>query len=976
MAAAGGSLSVIALISGGKDSFYSILHCQANGHRVVALANLYPSGAAEEDIAHQTESQSPPSPSSLLQKASQGAPVPHQHGSSSALETDDRHAEDNSDEDSSETDLNSFMYQTVGHQIIPLYAKVIGLPLYRQPIVGTAVHNRLSYQNPHPQRLVPATGSVLRPSADHLSSATQDLRADEKDHELQDETESLVPLLRAVLKAHPEANALCTGAILSTYQRTRVESVALRLGLVPLSYLWQFTELPASVPSSSYDPGINLAEEVTRSSRDTRRHVRKRRQPAARDDARLLRDMAAIGLEARIVKVASAGLDEGFLWENVASETGVQRVERAMRRFGVGGGRGSILGEGGEFETLVVDGPRSLFKGRITVSDDNRRVIREGGGCEWLSFSSADFVMKDELEQGGEIQTHKPGVRIPDIFDPRFEDTMQCLLVRAAGDKQRFGFVSPLSCDDNTKSMANLGSFSSSISLTVPDLPKCQLSQSFSSQEWYYLGSSGAGSGTVEEQTVSIVNEIRRQLDEHALPTMAITNSVIVLRHMSDFPLVNERYGSLFLEPNPPSRVTISCGDELLPRDAAIAVYLTVQLRLQLHERQGLHVQSRSYWAPANIGPYSQAIAFPVLPLSTAEAVTGDDGEDGPHQHFHTSSSPLAVSIAGQIPLLPASMVLPPPATPHHAEQQITLALQHLWRVGVEMQVRWWTSAVAYFPATPSREAMQHQALLAATAWKAAHIWPDLDSGDEADSSHDENGISDDDDDDDDDDTGPDLWDRRYNAQFMTYGGGDEKETFPLPLPDWGVVKGFDADADASVLLNSKITQIPFCFAVEVEELPRQAGVEWHAHLGLAKLQSGSVTRYSTAYDRIPSPEACMFDLGLHHIVVESEYGVFIQTSAALRSSVGSHDENQRIAISAEVLRSVSIATATSLEKLLTLSSFIIRPKITYTESLQVPDRDSLEEIGALIPCRSLWDPQGRRLSAVCIFETRAAKVK
>jgi diphthine-ammonia ligase len=46
------SLNVVALISGGKDSLFSILHCQANGHNVVALANLHPADAADgnEDI--------------------------------------------------------------------------------------------------------------------------------------------------------------------------------------------------------------------------------------------------------------------------------------------------------------------------------------------------------------------------------------------------------------------------------------------------------------------------------------------------------------------------------------------------------------------------------------------------------------------------------------------------------------------------------------------------------------------------------------------------------------------------------------------------------------------------------------------------------------------------------------------------------------------------------------------------------------
>ncbi|KAI1757205.1 hypothetical protein F4782DRAFT_218414 [Xylaria castorea] len=991
-----GSLSVIALISGGKDSFYSILHCQANGHRVVALANLYPPGTVEKPVAgvepSQTQSRGHSLSSSLQQQADY-----NEVSAPRSLETSGTQAGDGGSE--GETDLNSFMYQTVGHQIVPLYARATGLPLHRQPIVGTAVHHGLSYENPrhNPQGLVPSNGSALRPSDDHLSSATQDLQGyerqqdyDEKerkpklepDQELEDETESLVPLLCTILKAHPEANALCMGAILSTYQRTRVESIALRLGLVPLSYLWQFTELPGSIHNSCYDRSTSLAKRATTSSYNSRRRPRKSGQDPARDDARLLHDMAAVGLEARIVKVASAGLDEGFLWENVASEAGVQRLERAMRRFGAAGGRGSILGEGGEFETLVVDGPPSLFKGRIVVSDENRRVIREGGGCAWLNFRRADVVLKDELEQAGELQTHTLDVRIPELLDPRFEDTLQCLLVLTTGDKQKPGFLHPAaSCDDNIKPAGNLGSTSSSYSNAQTGLPKCQLTlspPSFPSQEWHFFGSDKAGSLTIEEQTVSIVDRVRRRLNKHVLPATAITNSVIVLRHMSDFPLVNKHYGSLFHAPNPPSRVTISCGDRLLPKDATIAVYLTVELGLQPHERRGLHVQSRSYWAPANIGPYSQAIAFPLLPLFVADAATREDGEHEYElqQRFHASSSPLAVSIAGQIPLLPASMTLPSSSTPNYIELQITLALQHLWRVGIEMQVRWWTSAVTYFPATSSTETMRHQALLAAAAWKAAHLWPDWSSCDVDNEEHD---VSDD------DDAGPDLWDRRYNAQFMTYGGGDEEESFPLSLPNWSALKDIhvsvdddddDGNSHAETSLKNKLATIPFFFAAEVEELPRQAGVEWHAHLGLAELQPGSITLYSTSCDKIRSPEVGLLDLNLHHVVVDSVDAVFVQTIASLCPPV-SDDESQRTSIPTDVLHSVFTATAASLRKLLSLSTQpSIKPKITYTEALQLPNDDNLGELGALVPCHSLWDSQGRRLGAVCIFETRTTKTK
>ncbi|KAI1734330.1 hypothetical protein F4680DRAFT_438766 [Xylaria scruposa] len=989
-----GSLSVIALISGGKDSFYSILHCQANGHRVVALANLYPSGAVEKAVVgvepSQPQSQDPSLSSSPSQQAHQNeVSAPQSLGTSGIQEAGDG---GNEGESEGETDLNSFMYQTVGHQIIPLYARATGLPLHRQPIVGTAVHHGLSYENPrhHPQGLVPSNGTALRPSDDQLSSATRDLQGYEKQQadgekerqpELEDETESLVPLLRTILKAHPEANALCTGAILSTYQRTRVESVALRLGLVPLSYLWQFTELPGSIHNSRHGKSISLAGGTTTNSFNSRRRARKSGQDPARDDAQLLRDMAAVGLEARIVKVASAGLDEGFLWENVASETGVHRVERAMRRFGAAGGRGSILGEGGEFETLVVDGPPSLFKGRIVISDENRRVIREGGGCAWLNFRRADVVLKDEPEQAGELPTHTLGVRIPELLDPRFEDTLQCLLVSTAGDRQKPGFLNAAaSCVDNAKSAGNLGSTSSSYSIAKTGLPRCQLPlslQSSPSQEWHYFGTDKAGPLTIEEQTVSIVGRVRRRLDEHALPTTAITNSVIVLRHMSDFPLVNKHYGLLFHAPNPPSRVTISCGDRLLPKDADIAVYLTVELGLRPHERRGLHVQSRSYWAPANIGPYSQAIAFPLLPLLIADAATREDGEH--EQLSHVSNTLLAVSIAGQIPLLPASMALPSSSTPNLVELQITLALQHLWRVGIEMQVRWWTSAVAYFPASSSAEMMRHQAILAATAWKAAHLWPDWSSGDVEDEGHD---VSDEDEDE--DDAGPDLWDRRYNAQFMTYGGGEEEESFPLSLPNWSVLKDLYASMDddedgrsrADVSLKNKLATIPFFFAAEVEELPRQAGVEWHAHLGFAELQPGSISLYSTSCDQVRSPEAGLLDLNLHHVVVDSVGAVFVQTIASLSPPVG-EDESQRTSIPMDVLHSVFAVTAASLERLLSLSTQpSIKPKVTYTEALQLSNDDGLGGLGALIPCHSLWDSQGRRLSAVCIFETRAAKIK
>ena len=45
-------------------------------------------------------------------------------------------------------------------------------------------------------------------------------------------------------ETHPEVTALASGAILSNYQRLRIEHVCQRLGLVSISYLWQASQLP------------------------------------------------------------------------------------------------------------------------------------------------------------------------------------------------------------------------------------------------------------------------------------------------------------------------------------------------------------------------------------------------------------------------------------------------------------------------------------------------------------------------------------------------------------------------------------------------------------------------------------------------------------------------------------------------------------------------------------------------------------
>jgi diphthine-ammonia ligase len=142
------SMKVVALVSGGKDSCYNILKCKQHGHEVVALANLMPH---------------------------EGAP----------------------------DELDSYCFQTVGHQMLPLYPQCTGLPLYRMFFHGVSLQRELQYEK--------CEG---------------------------DEVEDLFRLLAFVKWRHPDVQGVSSGAIASNYQRLRVEHVCCRLQMTSLTYLW------------------------------------------------------------------------------------------------------------------------------------------------------------------------------------------------------------------------------------------------------------------------------------------------------------------------------------------------------------------------------------------------------------------------------------------------------------------------------------------------------------------------------------------------------------------------------------------------------------------------------------------------------------------------------------------------------------------------------------------------------------------
>jgi len=129
------------------------------------------------------------------------------------------------------------------------------------------------------------------------------------------EDEELKALKRAL--GNLDVDGIVTGAIASDYQHSRINRICHDLGLRVFSPLWR------------------------------------------KDQGDLLRDYLRAGFSIMIVGVYAQGLDEKWLGR-VVDEACLRDLLLLRSRYGI-----NISGEGGEFESLVLDGPN--FKKRLEV---------------------------------------------------------------------------------------------------------------------------------------------------------------------------------------------------------------------------------------------------------------------------------------------------------------------------------------------------------------------------------------------------------------------------------------------------------------------------------------------------------------------------------------------------------------------------------------------------------------------------------
>ena len=142
----------------------------------------------------------------------------------------------------------------------------------------------------------------------------------------EEELKDLFNLIKQAKKEY-QIEGVITGAIASVYQAERIQKICDDLGLKCINPLWQI------------------------------------------DQEQLLRDLLKEGFVTIIVGTFAEGLGENVLGKEINKET-IEILMDAHRKYKI-----HPAGEGGEIETLVIDGP--CFKKKIIFKESERKIDKD-----------------------------------------------------------------------------------------------------------------------------------------------------------------------------------------------------------------------------------------------------------------------------------------------------------------------------------------------------------------------------------------------------------------------------------------------------------------------------------------------------------------------------------------------------------------------------------------------------------------------
>merc|ERR1712179_11172 len=113
------------------------------------------------------------------------------------------------------------------------------------------------------------------------------------------------------------------------------------------------------------------------------------------------------------------------------------------------------------------------------------------------------------------------------------------------------------------------------------------------------------GEGGKEESCVrDAFIKLEKVLRDHEMGLQQVVKVMMYVDSMQSYVAMNAQYTQYF-GLNPPVRVCVGVGRDKLPMGCKLVISVVGTTD---EERKVLHVQGWSHWAPANIGPYSQAV--------------------------------------------------------------------------------------------------------------------------------------------------------------------------------------------------------------------------------------------------------------------------------------------------------------------------------------------------------------------------------
>jgi len=387
------------------------------------------------------------------------------------------------------------MYQTVGWDCIEMLAKAMRLPLYVESIKGDGREVGKDY--------LPTEG---------------------------DEVEDLYRLLSRVSK-EMGVSGVAVGAILSDYQRVRVESVCLRLGLTPLAYLWQ------------------------------------------RDQSELLREMVMIGMESVLVKVACLGLNEKHLGKTL--EEVEEELSKLAKKWGV-----NVCGEGGEYETFTMDCP--LFRHQLTA--ESQTIVTHSQDA----FAPVCLlVQKLKLVEKNRFYVESSHVELVD----------KALADNDMGSLHPLDYCAPYNKKQNIADLP-------SVQVMSVDLREVTQRYVEDGDGWFQVLNIIGEGGTEDSCVRDAFIKLEKVLRDHEMGLKQVVKVMMYVDSMQSYVAMNAQYSQYF-DLNPPVRVCVGVGVDKLPVGCKLVLNV---VGAREEEKKVLHVQGWSHWAPANIGPYSQAV--------------------------------------------------------------------------------------------------------------------------------------------------------------------------------------------------------------------------------------------------------------------------------------------------------------------------------------------------------------------------------